>query len=169
VPFQSLTILAQVKKELVDTIRQVVDVVYKYAGGALPEQARASVRSFILMLPERWALAARSEDPLPASYRTNQGMTGSAAMMAATRVLTLATESLDMMRGVSAVFKESLDRAEAWVDRLVPGFFQSSQTSAQCLVQVATTWSATSATGTTAGTPCSRLGEFFALYGGSHA
>ncbi|KAF9517785.1 hypothetical protein BS47DRAFT_1389502 [Hydnum rufescens UP504] len=118
VPFQSLTILAQVKKELVDTIRQVVDVVYKYAGSALPEQARASVRSFILMLPERWALAARSEDPLPASYRTNQGMTGSAAMMAATRVLTLATESLDMMRSVSAVFKESLDRAEAWVDRL---------------------------------------------------
>jgi len=118
VPFQSLSILAQVKKELVDTIRQVVDVVSKYAGSALPEQARTSVRSFILMLPERWALAARSEDAPPAPYRTNQGMSGSAAMMAATRVLTLATESLDMMRSVTAVFKESLDRAEAWVDRL---------------------------------------------------
>jgi len=38
--------------------------------------------------------------------------------MAATRVLTLATESLDMMRGVTGVFRESLDRAELWVDRL---------------------------------------------------
>ena len=123
-PFQSLNILAQVKKELVDTIRQVVDVVSKYAGSALPEQARTSVRSFILMLPERWALAARSEDAPPAPYRTNQGMSGSAAMMAATRVLTLATESLDMMRSVTAVFKESLDRAEAWVDRLVFFFFK---------------------------------------------
>lgn len=37
---------------------------------------------------------------------------------AAERVLTLATESLDMMRGVMAVVKDSLDRADAWVGRL---------------------------------------------------
>jgi len=33
-------------------------------------------------------------------------------------VLTLATESLDMMRSVTGIFKESLDRAEVWVERL---------------------------------------------------
>jgi hypothetical protein len=39
-------------------------------------------------------------------------------MAAARRVLTLATESLDMMRGVTGVVKESLDRAEVWVGRM---------------------------------------------------
>jgi len=40
------------------------------------------------------------------------------AAQAAQRILTLSTESLDMMRGVTAVVKESLDRADAWVERL---------------------------------------------------
>ena len=34
---------------------------------------------------------------------------------AATKILTLATESLDMLRAVTAVFKESLDKADAYV------------------------------------------------------
>lgn len=124
VPLESLEILSQVKRELINTIRQVVEVVSKYAGGALPEQARNTVRSFILMLPERWSLAARAD--ADASLRGNdtlangRGVSGGVAMAASTRVLTLATESLDMMRGVTSVFKESLDRAEAWVDRCVP-------------------------------------------------
>ncbi|KAF8327156.1 transcription factor Opi1-domain-containing protein [Cantharellus anzutake] len=121
VPFQTLGILSQIKTELINTIRQVVDVVSKYAGSALPEQARNTVRSFILRLPERWANALRL-DETNGQYggfeRNGQGLSGSAATMAATRVLTLATESLDMMRGVTGVFKDSLDRAEAWVDRL---------------------------------------------------
>ena len=39
--------------------------------------------------------------------------TAGGATQAAQRILTLSTESLDMMRGVTAVVKESLDRAEA--------------------------------------------------------
>jgi transcriptional repressor OPI1 len=39
--------------------------------------------------------------------------TAGAATQAAQRILTLSTESLDMMRGVTAVVKESLDRADA--------------------------------------------------------
>ena len=38
-----------------------------------------------------------------------------AALVAAQRILTLATESLDMMRGVTGVVKDSLDRADACV------------------------------------------------------
>lgn len=34
-------------------------------------------------------------------------------MVAAQRILVLATESLDMMRGVTGVVKDSLDRADA--------------------------------------------------------
>ncbi len=50
--------LTDVRRDLVQTIRQVVDVVSKYAGGALPEPARTRVRGFILKLPQRWASKA---------------------------------------------------------------------------------------------------------------
>ncbi|KAI5124258.1 hypothetical protein M0805_005107 [Coniferiporia weirii] len=174
--------LTNVKRDVVGTIRQVVDVVSKYAGGALPEPARARVRQFILHLPQRWANTAHRQAHVPShahspgqskgagkrrrrdgsfpvsgpasaastappspsqspkllghatlplsnvaagssynsSYRqaTLSRPTAGSAAQAAQRVLTLATESLDMMRSVTGVFKESLDRADTWVDRL---------------------------------------------------
>lgn len=162
--------LHDVRRDVVDTIRQVVDVVSKYAGDALPELARARVRGFILHLPQRWASAANASAPqgvpegtpgassvagasaggignsrrglsgrhrkernaggpdrslsgTPASSRASSPLasprasmarpTASAATRAAQHILTLATESLDMMRGVTGVVKESLDRADA--------------------------------------------------------
>ncbi|VDC06055.1 unnamed protein product [Peniophora sp. CBMAI 1063] len=159
--------LANVKRDVVDTIRQVVDVVSKYAGGALPEPARNRVRGFILHLPSAWASAARRQEhvqpPVPvvasgsataargrgqrrsarraepisrpgsptgltsrghsrqssgAAPIAAAGTTPGGAQAAAQRILTLATESLDMMRGVTGVVKDSLDRADAWVERL---------------------------------------------------
>jgi len=166
--------LNDVKRDVVDTIRQVVDIVSKYAGGALPEPARQRVRGFILHLPQRWASASRqgpeptqpyaagtgkrrsgrfaegssASNPYPAPLSLSRpgspthsrttsvnsraahhtrntpsmtvsptmvsdGMSAIAANQAAQRILTLATESLDMIRGVTGVFKESLDRADA--------------------------------------------------------
>ena len=166
--------LNDVKRDVVETIRQVVEIVSKYAGGALPEPARQRVRGFILHLPQRWASATRqgpeptqpysagtgkrrsgrygygtaegssASNPYPSSLsrpgspthsrttsvtsravlhtRNTQSMVGTmashgmsaiAANQAAQRILTLATESLDMIRGVTGVFKESLDRADA--------------------------------------------------------
>ncbi|ESK82692.1 clock controled protein (ccg-8) [Moniliophthora roreri MCA 2997] len=59
---------------------------------------------------------AYSEDVTrPGSERT---MSAGTAMVTAQRILALATESLDMMRGVTGVVKDSLDKAEAWVERL---------------------------------------------------
>ena len=184
--------LTDVRRDIVHTIRQVVDVVSKYAGGALPQPAKNRVRGFILGLPHRWASKASS---LTASFtgaavttgerersvggtvaaatsgtgaaarrgqqrraaRERGGDTGSrssmslgapspsvssprlsrpllsgnnaddrekvgvsegSAMVAAQRVLTLATESLDMMRNVTGVVKDSLDRADAYVSIL---------------------------------------------------
>ena len=43
------------------------------------------------------------------------------ALVAAQRILALATESLDMMRNVTGVMKDSLDRAEAYF--FFPTFF----------------------------------------------
>ncbi|KAH6916491.1 transcription factor Opi1-domain-containing protein [Coprinopsis sp. MPI-PUGE-AT-0042] len=172
--------LNEVRKDVIQTVRQVVDVVSKYAGGALPEPARSTVRGFILKLPQKWAnkagvpsasggapgeretvaaaagsatgaahrrngnrraahrergtdaghrSAQSSRAPSPSSPRTaridGSSPSGSpghvshgAAMVAAQRILGLATESLDMMRGVTGVVKDSLDRAESWVSRL---------------------------------------------------
>lgn len=189
VPDEHMRKLTDVRRDIVFTIRQVVDVVSKYAGGALPEPARVRVRGFILKLPQRWASKAgvggvgsgpsgpnggattereRERDAVtaaasgtgtgvrrsnrraayrergpgssaaseaglrsgtssraasPASPRTtrNTNSTESGTVLAGTaivasqRILTLATESLDMMRGVTGVMKDSLDRADAYV------------------------------------------------------
>ncbi len=175
-----LRTLTNIRRDVVETIRQVVDVVSKYAGGALPEPARARVRQFILCLPQRWAQAASgtssaglvaasssesvgakkdvgsgsgrgrahrssaapytygpgeagpssrsrpaSRAPSPSSMRTHgpsrttagngtpHVATAGTATNAAQKILTLATESLDMLRAVTSVFKESLDKADA--------------------------------------------------------
>lgn len=52
--------LAQIKHDVVDTIRRVVDVVSKYAGAALPEPAKRYVRQSILSLPGKWTTAVES-------------------------------------------------------------------------------------------------------------
>lgn len=175
---QHMQVLNGVKRDVVDTIRQVVDIVSKYAGGALPEPARARVRGFILHLPQRWATAARNE-PVPASAKarrggarttpypataegsshhphpnaktisrptspassrsasvaggvrahsrnastSSDGVPPGTANQAAQRILTLATESLDMLRGVTGVFKESLDRADTQVPSIHSIYF----------------------------------------------
>ena len=201
------------------TIRQAVDIVSKYAGGALPEPARTRVRGFILTLPQRWASRAggtggaaaaasasagggvistagiinnnerdsttvtaaasgtgatrrpgggqrraayrergtgggvegdlrsgassRATSPSmsPRIPRTKRGSGGGGgggevgesgengrvpagtALVAAQRILALATESLDMMRNVTGVMKDSLDRAEAYVPSPFYHFF----------------------------------------------
>ncbi|SPO46991.1 uncharacterized protein PSANT_04677 [Moesziomyces antarcticus] len=147
--------LTHIKGDVVNTIRGVVDVIGKYAGSALPEPARNSVKAFILSLPARWATVNRSsaagsptgyfgsspsspsfspahisEGPqspthLSASARYRSGAGGpreqmqvAATAQAANRILTLAIESLDILRSVTVVFGESLDRADLWVERL---------------------------------------------------
>ncbi|KIM34248.1 hypothetical protein M408DRAFT_325701 [Serendipita vermifera MAFF 305830] len=184
-----------VKKNVVNTIRQVVEVVGKYAGGSLPEPAKEKVKGFILSLPGRWSVAVKdaglgegwetteaeggssaeatstaragpsagtnprkrnrlessthsissdttalgsgttggsisagpsSVSLAPTARSTGPGgkrtqllpPTAGAARHAAHRVLTLAQESLHAVKGVTGVFKDTLDRADAWVERL---------------------------------------------------
>ncbi|GJN92099.1 hypothetical protein Rhopal_005128-T1 [Rhodotorula paludigena] len=154
--------LAQIKHDVVETIRKVVDVVSKYAGAALPEQAKRYVRQSILGLPVKWASAienrggpagrvtressvAGSELGTPRPERMGESyFPGAAASTsadgagkaegagldaqdatalrpteeAADRILTFAVESLDMLRSVTGIFGESVERAEAWIERL---------------------------------------------------
>jgi hypothetical protein len=206
--------LAQIKHDVVETIRKVVEVVSKYAGAALPEPAKRYVKQSILGLPVKWAsaieggtaqasgggsgvgsvngvrgrgsrgmrgasvfsnlsevssssaastpTAERMEDPTlhynhahhshsngddDSSIARDQDGTSEAAGTsldyrhegstvtpsstttapttalqptedAAERVLTFAVESLDMLKSVCGVFGDSVEKAEAWIERL---------------------------------------------------
>lgn len=139
----------RIKGDLIMTIRQVVEIISNYAGSALPEPARTTVRGFILTLPQRWASAnagapgntegeeasssrsptreeragsrrlrgsrhdSRSHRDRPGSPSSVEESSQNSVNASAQRILTLATESLDMLHNVTTVFNQSLERAEA--------------------------------------------------------
>lgn len=51
---QQPMILASIKKDMVSTLRKVIDIITCYASNALPYQAKATIRGTILNLPNRW-------------------------------------------------------------------------------------------------------------------
>ncbi|PGH36655.1 hypothetical protein GX50_00517 [[Emmonsia] crescens] len=104
--------IQQVKGDILRTLRQVVDVVSKYAGGALPENARHLVRRHLTSLPQRFRVASTITVPADGSG-TEADMTTSAQ-----RVLVLAEEGLDMMAQVSGVVNDTLVSAESWCEKL---------------------------------------------------
>ncbi|KAG1445903.1 hypothetical protein G6F56_009751 [Rhizopus delemar] len=109
------TPLPKIKKEIVDTLRKVVEVISKYAGTGLPEQAKAAVRSFILALPSRWAaLHSKATSPTasPALKPVNSFHETS------TNVLNFGAESVEMIQSVAHVFSDTIERAELWLNRL---------------------------------------------------
>jgi len=118
------TSLASIKREVVETLRKVIEVMSRYAGACLPGQAKNNVRAFILSLPRRLASINRvsvehspmSSPQLGASGALSPPNTQTAEQ--AHRVLGLANESLDMLRSVANIFSETVDRADAWVERL---------------------------------------------------
>lgn len=101
-----------VKADVLATLKQVVDIVSKYAGGALPENARLLVRRHLTSLPHRFQVASTSH-PHPDSSASS-----SDAALGAHRILVLAQEGLDMMAQVSGVVNDTLVSAEHWCERL---------------------------------------------------
>ncbi|KAJ5360592.1 hypothetical protein N7517_009783 [Penicillium concentricum] len=101
-----------VKADVLSTLKQVVDVVSKYAGGALPENARHLVRRHLTSLPHRFQVASTSQPP------PDSAAASSDATVSAHRILVLAQEGLDMMAQVSGVVNDTLVSAEHWCERL---------------------------------------------------
>ncbi|KAJ5737644.1 uncharacterized protein N7483_002769 [Penicillium malachiteum] len=101
-----------VKADVLSTLKQVVDVVSKYAGGALPENARHLVRRHLTSLPHRFQMASTSQPP-PGSVEASTDAT-----VGAHRILVLAHEGLDILGQVSGVVNDTLVSAEHWCDRL---------------------------------------------------
>lgn len=113
---ESASLLTQriqaVKADVLSTLKQVVDVVSKYAGGALPENARHLVRRHLTSLPHRFQMASTSQPP-PGSVEASTDAT-----VGAHRILVLANEGLDILGQVSGVVNDTLVSAEHWCERL---------------------------------------------------
>ncbi|CAG8646708.1 5958_t:CDS:2 [Ambispora gerdemannii] len=115
--------LSSIKREVVETLRKVIEVVSKYAGACLPDQARTKVRTFILNLPSKWANINRTGDhsatPSPMSSPVlAPTTTNTHPATNAIRLLSLATESLEMLEAVAKIFSDTIASAESWVARL---------------------------------------------------
>ncbi|KAF9985636.1 hypothetical protein BGZ75_002719 [Mortierella antarctica] len=127
VPSTAASTLASIKKEVVETLRKVINIVSRYAGACLPDHAKISVRQFILSMPVRWATLNNESVPStpvgsPSLGPVDRSPDDVAALNdtseRATRVLVLANESSDMLRSVATIFKDSVDKAENWMDKL---------------------------------------------------
>jgi len=109
--------IEKIKQEIVDILRKAVDVVSRHAGSALPDPARHRVKLYILSLPARWAAAStpsqqnvQGADGTMANGMTREEETG-------WKVLTLASESLQMLSGVMTIVGDTLQSAEEWAGR----------------------------------------------------
>jgi hypothetical protein len=104
--------IQQVKGDVLQTLKQAIDIVSKYAGGALPENARNLVRRHLTSLPQRFRIASSSALSRDTSAPRSDMATS------AHRVLVLAEEGLDMMAQVSGVVNDTLVSAEGWCQKL---------------------------------------------------
>jgi hypothetical protein len=107
--------ILELKADVLKTLKDVVDVVSKYAGGALPENARILVRKHLTSLPQRFRLASTAPDGT--SNPTTADKEGE-VREGARRVMVLAKEGLDMMSQVSGVLDGTIVSAEEWCERL---------------------------------------------------
>lgn len=106
-----------VKEDVLSTLKQVVAIVSKYAGGALPENARNLVRRHLTSLPQRFQIASLSNST-PSDPSVPLSSSADATTVGAHRVLVLAQEGLDIMAQVSRVVNDTLVSAEHWCERL---------------------------------------------------
>ncbi|KOS16993.1 Clock-controlled protein 8 [Escovopsis weberi] len=119
-PRQSRTEIAarinSLKHDVLKTLQDVVNNVSKYAGGALPENARDLVRRHLTSLPKRFLLATQSD----AADKKNSGAgeREPALEEGAQKMLVLAKEGLDIVAQVSGVLDGTIVSAEQWCDSL---------------------------------------------------
>lgn len=123
--------ITALRSDVLRTLQGVIETVSKYAGGALPENARTLVRRHLTSLPQRFRMAtqesasatagasgAASPSPAPTSATTREEGKEKEVREGAQRVLVLAKEGLDMMAQVSGVLDGTIVSAEEWCERL---------------------------------------------------
>ncbi|KAG9252195.1 transcription factor Opi1-domain-containing protein [Emericellopsis atlantica] len=100
------------KGDVLKTLHDAINMVSRYAGGALPENARVLVRSHLTSLPQRFRYATMSENQSEAQDSE------SAVREGAHKVLVLAKEGLDMVSQVSGIVDGTIVSAEEWCERM---------------------------------------------------
>jgi hypothetical protein len=110
--------IAELKKDVLKTLKEVVDIVSKYAGGALPENARDLVRKHLTSLPQRFRIASSISFSAGETAQSGEGDGDSEVKEGAKRVMVLAKEGLDMMAQVSGVLDGTIVSAEEWCEKL---------------------------------------------------
>ncbi|KAI1400905.1 transcription factor Opi1 [Hypoxylon fuscum] len=116
--------IAELRADVLRTLQDVIHTVSRYAGGALPENARELVRRHLTSLPQRFKVASMVKDGEQDGHHAEMG--GEACQEtqeketreSAQRVLVLAKEGLDMMSQVSGVLDGTIVSAEEWCERL---------------------------------------------------
>lgn len=108
------------RSEVLRTLQAAIETVSKYAGGALPDNARALVRRHLTSLPQRFRIATQVSGSNANSSQASSSSEGKEQEVrdGAQRVLVLAKEGLDMMAQVSGVLDGTIVSAEEWCDRL---------------------------------------------------
>lgn len=96
------------KSEVLATLKQVMNVVSTYAGGALPENARRLVHQHLVSLPQRFTIASRRSSNEESDAPTNN----------ATQALLLAQQGLEIFSQVFRVLNDTLVSAEDWCEKL---------------------------------------------------
>ncbi|KAI1127861.1 transcription factor Opi1-domain-containing protein [Nemania abortiva] len=119
--------IGALRSDVLRTLQDVINTVSRYAGGALPENARELVRRHLTSLPQRFHLANMASDR-EAGNRTEASMEEGRqgreqqeekeTRESARRVLLLAKEGLEMMAQVSGVLNGTIMSAEEWCERL---------------------------------------------------
>jgi transcriptional repressor OPI1 len=106
--------IADLRRDVLETLKKVVGIVSQYAGGALPQNARELVHRHLTSLPQRFNVANAMV------HRSSNGSEDktSETEVSANRVMVLAQEGLDMMTQVSRVVNDTLVSAEGWCERL---------------------------------------------------
>ncbi|TWU70966.1 hypothetical protein ED733_001317 [Metarhizium rileyi] len=102
------------KVDVLKTLQETINTVSKYAGGALPENARILVRRHLTSLPQRFRLASMSDASSEAGDRDND----SAVREGAQKVMVLAKEGLEMVTQITGVLDGTIVSAEQWCERM---------------------------------------------------
>ncbi|KAI1420034.1 transcription factor Opi1-domain-containing protein [Xylaria sp. FL1777] len=115
------------RSDVLKTLQDVIDTVSRYAGGALPDNARELVRRHLTSLPQRFHLASiasnreasnRAEVSIEEGRPEQEQREETETRESVRLVILLAKEGLDMMSQVSGVLNGTLVSAEEWCERL---------------------------------------------------
>jgi hypothetical protein len=112
------TRINSLKSDVLKTLQDGINMVSKYAGGALPENARVLVRRHLTSLPQRFRLATMTEGNGHGADGAANLDNEAAVREGAQKVLVLAKEGLDMMSQVSGVLDGTIVSAEEWCERM---------------------------------------------------